>query len=217
MNTKLLSFSRCAAVASLFSALICASNAFAETNTVIEGMKVEPMQAKVGDTVKITVTGTEGDIPNCGLKLHFGDGMTRDFKLTKAGMLPLVVEYKYEKAGDFKVMAEPKMVTSHLKCIGKNQNVMVKVAALPAPVAAPVPAPAPAPVAAAPAAAPATKAAGPSCPEGWKLDAKSVVKKTGAFKCTAASGTKLPEKKLTCPGDLSYVENSKKGMIACQL
>jgi hypothetical protein len=216
MNTKLFSFTRCAALALLSSAVICAGNAFAEPNTVIEGMKVEPMQAKVGDTVKITVTGTEGDIPNCGLKLHFGDGMTRDFKLTKPGMLPLVVEYKYEKAGDFKVMAEPKMVTSHLKCIGKNQNVMVKVAVLPAPVAAPAPAPAPVAVAPAPA-APAAKATGPSCPEGWKLDAKSVVKKTGAFKCTAASGTKLPEKKLTCPGDLSYVENSKKGMIACQL
>jgi hypothetical protein len=196
----------------LMAFAFAANTAYAQSGTVIEAIKVEPAMIKAGETVKVTVTGTEGEIPNCGMKLHFGDGVTQDFKLTKKGMLPLVVEYKYEKAGDFKVMAEPKMVTSHLKCIGKNQNAVVKVAALPAPVAAPVPAP----VAAAPVAA-AKSASGPSCPEGWKLDTKSVVKKTGAFKCTAPAGTKLPEKKMSCPGDLSYVENSKKGLIACQL
>jgi hypothetical protein len=211
MNSRLIGFAATSIVAVLSALTVPAGNAYADPGTVIEGMKVVPMEIKAGETVKITVTGTEGEIPNCGLKLHFGDGLTQDFKLTQAGMLPLVVEHKYEKAGEYKVMAEPKKVTTHLKCIGKNQNVMVKVAAAPAPVAAPIPAAAPV------AAAPVAKASGPSCPEGWKLDAKSVVKKTGAFKCTAAAGTKLPEKKLICSGDLSYVENSKKGMIACQL
>jgi hypothetical protein len=193
--------------------------AHAQSGTTIESIKVEPAMIKAGETAKVTVTGTEGEIPNCGMRLHFGDGSTQDFKLTKKGMLPIVVEHKYEKEGDYKVMAEPKVITTHLKCIGKNQNAMIKVAAVQAPAPAPVAAaPAAAPLAA-PVAAPAAVkvATGPTCPEGWKLNAKSVVKKTGAFKCTAPAGTKLPEKKLTCPGDLSYVENSKKGLIACQL
>ncbi len=190
-----------------------------QAGTVIEGIKVEPAQAKAGDTVKITVTGTEGEIPNCGVRLHFGDGTTQDFKLVKKGMIPLVVERKYDKGGDFKVMVEPKTVTSHPKCIGTNQNAMLKVAAPPPPPAPVAAAPAPAPVAAAPTApvaAPA-KASGPKCPDGWKLDAKSVNKKTGAYKCGAPANTKAPEKKMECPGSLSYVENTKKGMIACQL
>ena len=57
---------------------------------------------------------------------------------------------------------------------------------------------------------------GPSCPEGWKLDAKSVVKKTGAYACSAKAGTAIPDKKPVCPGELSYFENSKKGMFGCK-
>jgi hypothetical protein len=171
----------------------------------LTGVKVEPAAAKVGDAVKIVVTAdVQDDKANCGLRVHFGDGATQDFKITDAKMLPLTVEHKYAKAGDFKVMAEPKTVTSHARCVGKNQNTMVKVAAPPPP---------PVPVAAA--AAPAAKA-GPQCPDGWKLNAKSVNKKTGAFECNAKPGTKLPEAKLACPGSLSYMENAKKGMIACR-
>jgi hypothetical protein len=175
--------------------------AFAQT---ITGVKVDPASAKTGDTVKVTVTGdVKDDRANCGLRVHFGDGATQDIKITDPKMLPVTVEHKYAKAGEFKVMAEPKTVTSHVRCVGKNQNAMVKVAAPPPP---------PAPVAA----APAPKASGPQCPDGWKLNAKSVNKKTGAFECTAKPGTKLPEAKLTCPGDLSYMENAKKGVIACR-
>ena len=100
-------------------------------------------------------------------------------------------------------MIEPKRVTSHLKCSGKNLTAAYKVVA--------------APVAAAPAGtASAAVKAGPTCPEGWKLDAKSVNKKTGAYGCTAKAGTALPEKKPVCPGDLTYSENSKKGMLGCK-
>jgi hypothetical protein len=95
--------------------------------------------------------------------------------------------------------------TTHLKCMGKNIVQMVTVAA-PKPVA---------PVAAAPAAAPA-KTTGPVCPEGWKLTAKSVNKKTGAYNCTAKAGTALPAAKPACPGDLTYFENSKKGQLGCR-
>lgn len=181
--------------------------------STIDGIKVEPAQIVAGQTVKITVTGTEAEIPNCGLRIHFGDGTTSDFKLVKSGMIPLVIERKYEKAGEYKVMAEPKTVTTHPRCVGKNQNTVVKVSA-PAPVAA---APAPAPVVAAAGATSAVKKpVGPSCPSGWKLDTKSINKKTGAFKCTGPANSKAPEVKLVCPGQLNYVENLKTGLLACQ-
>ena len=59
-------------------------------------------------------------------------------------------------------------------------------------------------------------AAGPACPEGWKLNAKSVVRKTGAYTCTAKAGTAVPDKKPACPGELTYFENGKKGLLGCR-
>jgi hypothetical protein len=194
----------------------------ANASTFIQGVKVEPAEIKAGQTAKITISGTEGDTVNCGVKLHFGDGTSQDFKLVNKGMLPLVVEHKYDKAGELKVMAEPKKVTSHLKCGGQNQNAMLKVIA-PSPVVAAVTAAAPAAKAPAVAAAtvpapvkPAPKATGPACPDGWNLDAKTVNKKSGSFSCTAKVGAKLPEAKLSCAKGLGYYENADKGLIGCR-
>jgi hypothetical protein len=205
----------------IFKSLLALSSAAvltaASANTVIEGIKVEPAEIKTGQVAKITITGTEGDLVFCGIKLHFGDGTSQDLKLVKKGTLPLVVEHKYEKAGEFKVMAEPKKVTSHLKCLGKNQNAMLKVVAPPPPVVVAPPVVA-APVVAAPA-TPATPAAKPgaiACPTGWNLDAKSVNKKAGSFLCTAKVGAKLPEAKLSCAKGLGYYENADKGLIGCR-
>ena len=118
-----------------------------------------------------------------------------------------VTTHTYAKAGDYTVVADPGKVGGSLGCVGKKMNAMVKVVAPPPP-----------PVAAAPAAgasAPRT-AIGPTCPADWKLNAKSVVKKTGAYACTAKAGTALPDKKPACPGDLTYYENSKKGLLGCK-
>lgn len=201
--------------------LACISACFAvNASTFIQGIKVEPAEIKAGQTAKITISGTEGELVNCGVKLHFGDGTSQDFKLVNKGMLPIVVEHKYDKAGEVKVMAEPKKVTSHLKCGGQNQNAMLKVVALPAVAAAPAAAaPKAAAVTAATAAAPvkpAPKATGPACPEGWNLDAKTVNKKSGSFTCTAKVGAKLPDAKLSCAKGLGYYENADKGLIGCR-
>jgi hypothetical protein len=105
-------------------------------------------------------------------------------------------------------------VDATLKCLGKRQKVTYTVAAAPAPVAA---APAAAPAAPAPAAkAMPAKPISP-CPEGWTLTKAGVNKKTQAFSCTAKPGTKIPEPKMACPGDLTYSENSKKGQLACRV
>lgn len=205
--------------------LACISACFAaNASTFIQGIKVEPAEIKAGQTAKITISGTEGDMVNCGVKLHFGDGTSQDFKLVNKGMLPIVVEHKYVQAGEVKVMVEPKKVTSHLKCGGQNQNAILKVVALPvvaAPAAAAPKALAGPTVATAPAVGaapvkPTPKATGPACPEGWNLDAKTVNKKSGSFTCTAKVGAKLPDAKLSCAKGLGYYENADKGLIGCR-
>ena len=177
-----------------------ATGASAQTLT---GVKLDPAQGTAGQNVTAAISLDVENNANCGLKVHWGDGATQDIKVTDKAAIPYKATHAYAKGGDYQVMIEPKRVTSHLKCSGKNVTAAYKVVA--------------APVAAAPAgAASAAVKAGPTCPEGWKLDAKSVNKKTGAYGCTAKAGTALPEKKPVCSGDLTYSENSKKGMLGCK-
>ena len=173
----------------------------------VTAVKVAPAQIQAGQETKITVD-FDTPRPNCGLRLHFGDGVTRDFKINQTKDVPLVVTYKYGMAGDFRVMTEPKREGMIAGCGRKNMETFIKVTAAP-------PAPgAPAPAKAAPAKA---AAAAPECPSGWALVAKSVNKKTGAFTCSAKAGTTPPAGKLECPGDLGYFENAKKGQLGCRI
>jgi hypothetical protein len=181
----------------------------------LSGLKIEPAAPKVGEAVKITLDFTNADTPNCGMKIMTGDGRAEEAKINQAKDVPYVLTHTYTKAGSFTVIAEPKRSGAALKCAGKNINKVVTVAALAAPV---VPAPAavapavPAPMAKAEAAKPVSL-----CPEGWSLAKPGVNAKTKAFSCTAKPGTKIPEPKITCPGDLTYSENSKKGQLACRV
>ena len=165
-------------------------------------VKLDPAQGLAGQNVTAAISLDVENNANCGLKVHWGDGATQEIKVTDKASVPYKASHTYAKGGDFQVMIEPKRVGSHLKCSGKNITVAYKVAA---------------PVAVAPvAAASAPMKAGPTCPEGWKLNPKSVNKKTGAYGCTAKAGTPLPEKKPVCPGNLTYSENIKKGMMGCK-
>lgn len=183
------------------AAMLAAGAVSAQT---ISGLTVSP---GTGMSVTATVKFDQADSPNCGLRFYWGDGQTQDIKVVDAKQNPLVLQHTYAKPGKYDLMAEGKKVTSHLKCQGANARATVTLAA-----AAAAPAPAPAKAASAPVAAqPASH-----CPDGWKLDAKSVNKKTGAFTCTAKPGTPLPEKKLACGGDTGYFENAKKGQVGCR-
>jgi hypothetical protein len=198
---------------------------YAHASTFIEGIKVEPNTAvQAGQVVTITVSGTEGDQIRCGLKVHLGDGTAQEFKISQKGTLPIKIEHKYAKPGEYKVLAEPKKITSLLKCGGQNQNAVVKVIAAPVAAAAP----AAAAIAGAPAAAkaaapgvtpkpsPAPGAKDMSCPEGWNLDTKTANKATGSFTCTAKVGASLPKDKLPCRKGMGYYENPDKGLIGCR-
>jgi hypothetical protein len=173
----------------------------------LKSVKVEPAATAPGQAVTVTAQLELTENPNCGLHVHFGDGVSSTFKINQAKDATIVVKHSYAKAGSYTVMVEPKRVGSVLKCTGDNQKAMVSVAA------AQVPAGATAAVVAAPAAAAAVAS---SCPDGWKLAAKSVNKKTGAFECTAKGGTAAPAKRLECPGSLTYFENTKTGRLGCR-
>ncbi len=173
---------------------LLAATAQAQT---LSGVKVEPAAAHPGQAVKITASFENAESPNCNVRVHFGDGASKDFKINQAKDVPLVTEHAYAKAGSYTVSVQPRSALPMVQCAGNKQSAVVKVAA-------------PAKTAAA-AAAPA-----PACPDGWKLDAKSVNKKTGAFTCTAKAGTALPASKLACAAPLGYFENSSKGQLGCR-
>ena len=200
----------CAALAA--SALL----SFTASAQKLVAAQLDKATIQVGETVQLSIEMELNDNPFCGMRVLWGDGKDTEIKVESGAKSPIKTSHIYASAGDFAIKAEPRRVTSHLPCIGKVQNAMVKVVApAPAPVAKPA-TPAPAPVAAA-ASAPAKAAVANACPEGWKLDAKSANKKSGAFTCTAKAGTAAPEKKLACPGDTGYFENAKKGQLGCKL
>jgi plastocyanin len=179
---------------SLFVGTVLAAFGLAAAAQTIANVTVEPTAAKVGEPVKITVNFDKADAIGCNVRVYFGDGGKQDNKINQDKDVPKTVTHTYTKAGDFTVKAEGKTALPLPKCSGVPRSAVVKVAAL----------------------APAASA-GPSCPDGWKLDAKSVSKKSGAYTCTAKAGTTLPTAKAECPSPLGYFENKSKGQLGCKL
>jgi hypothetical protein len=180
------------AAASLFCHLAAAQT--------LSGIKLEPANAKVGEPVRITGSFTNADSPNCSVRLHFGDGQSQDFKINQLKDVPLIATRSYDKPGRYRIMIEPKTALPMLKCVGGNQVATLTVEA-PVTVAAP---------------AAKAAAAGPQCPDGWALDAKSVNKKSGAFTCRAKAGSALPGVRIECAAPLGYFENKSKGELGCR-
>jgi hypothetical protein len=176
----------------LTAALLLAAGAQAQT---LAGLSLDPPQATVGQPVTITVGFANAESPNCNVRLHFGNGKTRDLKINQAKDVPRVVTATYDKPGTYRVMAEGKTALPMLKCVGANQVAMLEVKAAPK--------------------AAAAAAAAPTCPEGWKLDAKSV-RKSGAYTCIAKPKTALPATKPECNAPLGYFENKSRGQLGCR-
>jgi hypothetical protein len=196
----------------LAASALLAISAQAQT---LSGLKIEPAAPKAGEQVKITLDFSNADTPNCAMKISLGDGRIDDAKINKASDVPYLVTHTYTKPGSYTVVAEPERAGSTLKCSGKKISKAITVAAVAAPVAA-TPVPVPAAQATSAAKAMPAKPVTP-CPEGWALAKPGVNKKTQAFTCTAKAGTKIPEPKLACPGDLTYFDNSKKGQLGCRV
>jgi hypothetical protein len=194
-------------------AVIAAVWATSVSAQTVTDLKVVPTQVKVGEAVQATVNFDVGAVTNCGLHIVWGDGAVLESKINQAQDVPTIASHQYAKPGTYTIVAEPKRVGSVLKCNGKNQKVVVTVAA--APVAA---APA-APVAAAPAAGAAVPAAAQTssdlCPKGWTLS-KASVKANGAFTCKAKPKTKVPKEEIMCLDKLKYFADSKSGQLGCR-
>jgi hypothetical protein len=170
--------------------------AMAAPAQTLKSVRVEPANAAPGQSVTITTTFDVAQSMNCSVKIHFGDGQSTGARINQEKDASLVLTHAYAKPGKYTVKVEPKTDLPVMKCLGKNQTALVRVMAT-EPVAAPAP-------------------AGPACPEGWKLDAKSVNKRTGTFTCRARAGTAAPATKLACPGQLGYYENAKTGQLGCR-
>lgn len=175
--------------------------AFAAQAQTLTAAKISPAQIKPGEAATLTADfDVSSGALNCNVRVNFGDGQVQNMKINQAQDVPLVVQHTYAKAGTYTVVVEPKTAMPMFKCSGKNQTAVVKVVAPPVVVAA----------------APAPAMTGPQCPDGWKVNAKSVNKKSGAYTCTAKLNTATPASKLACPNGLEYFESSKKGQLGCR-
>ena len=166
---------------------------------IIANIKVEPSTAKVGEPVTVTATFDNAENPNCNVRVNFGDGVSKDFKINQAKDVPLVTSHTYTKAGDFKVQPRTRRdagaQVQWRDEVGDGQGRC---------------------------AAPAGRRRDTSqsrrheLPEGWKLSAAGISKKSGAYTCTAKAGTALPATKPECPAPLGYFENKSKGQLGCR-
>ncbi len=183
-------------VSALLSALALSAAAQAQT---IDSLKVEPTRAAVGQPVKLTTQFIVKESINCKVRVHFGDGAHTDFQVNQPKDVPMVLEHSYTKPGKYSVRVEGRGMG---RCMGDGINADVEVGyykAAAAPTAVVVP------------------AAAMACPTGWKLTKAGVSKKTGAFTCTAKANTPVVDPRITCPGDLTYFENIKKGQLGCRV
>ncbi|MBU0750597.1 MAG: hypothetical protein KJ787_01105 [Gammaproteobacteria bacterium] len=182
-------------IATLASALLLAAAgpAFAADN--IEGIVLEPNPARVGQPVTITVTGDSSAAVYCGLKVGFGDGSDQRLVVGDKEPFPKVTTHSYAAPGSYTVRADGTKVDGRFGCTGKVKVQLV----VEAPPAAAMP-------------AKATKAAGPACPEGYKMKGKAG--KKGDFTCAAGKGAKKPEKVMDCADGLEYFQT--KSQLGCR-
>jgi hypothetical protein len=179
--------------------LLCLSAAMlAAQAQTIDSVQVEPSRAAVGQAVKLTTQFVVKDTINCKVRVHFGDGEFTDFIVNQTKDVPMVLAHAYKQAGKYNMRVEGRGMT---RCMGEAKNVEVNVV----------------PKGVAVAAAPLAVASTPVCPLGWTLTKAGIHKKTGAFTCVAKPQSGVPEPRLSCPGDLTYFENIKKGQLGCRI
>ena len=173
------------------------------TAGAISGVKAEPASATVGQQVKVTVDGTDGGI--CGLRVEYGNGDVDVTKMSEGkDKFPRSFMKSYNKAGTYTIIAKGGKDGSALGCPGETKTT-VTIAEAPKPVAPAVPVAVGGP--ARPVAMPA-----PTCPDGYKLNTKSLDKRSGAYSCSSTAGAKMPEKALECPAKTEFFSNtSSKG------
>jgi hypothetical protein len=182
-------------IASLTATLLLAFTGTAFAADHMLGIAAEPNPAKVGQAVKITVTGDTDPSVYCGMKINFGDGKDERKVVGEKEPFPRSVTYTYANPGTYTIRADGTKVDGRFGCTGKVMAQLV-VEAPPKPAAAPA----------------AKAAAGPACPEGYKLKGKAG--KAGDFTCAAGKGAKKPEKVMECGDKLEFFQT--KTTLGCR-
>ncbi len=161
---------------------------------VLGNIAASPATVKAGEPVTVTATIDVLNSNYCGFTVGFGDGTSQDGVSDASTPSPMAFTHTYAKAGSYHVTLGGRNVQSHPNCGGAEKATTVTVTA----------------------GAKVAAAAAVVCPAGWKRVAKSSNTKTGALTCSAKAGTALPATNLTCPGNLTYFENGKKGQLGCR-
>ena len=163
----------------------------------ITGVKVEPARIVAGGQVKVTVDGEDEGV--CGLRVEYGSGDVDVVKMAKdKDNFPRSFTHTYNTPGTYTITAKGGRDGSTLGCTSDAKTTLT------------VTAPPPPPKAAAP------MAAAPACPAGFVLNKKSVVRKTGAYSCSATKGAQLPEKGMDCPPGTAYYTNTQGTLAGCK-
>lgn len=160
----------------------------------ITGIKTDPATAKVGQPVKIIVSG-DPDQKFCGMRVEFGDGDQADVKIDgDEGLFPRTITRSYSKAGNFTVSAKGRRVTTHFPCGGEAKvALVVEGTAGGAMMKSPM----------------AGGAGGmAACPAGWMMKGK--IGKDGSFTCMP----QMPAAKIDCGPGLGYFESA--GTVGCR-
>ncbi|MDB5806467.1 MAG: hypothetical protein JWN73_3789 [Betaproteobacteria bacterium] len=159
----------------------------------VSAVRADTPSIVAGTQAKITVDGDDEAI--CGLRLEYGNG---DVDVTKmsAGrdMFPRVFVHTYAQPGTFTIVAKGGRDGNTLGCSGNASTTITVVAPPPG----------------------AISTAWPSCPDGYKLDRRSVSKRSGAFNCTGMKGAQLPPSGIACPAGTAYFTNTRGTLLGCK-
>lgn len=165
---------------------------------VLGTVTVSPGSVKVGEPVTVTATVDVLNSNYCGFVVGFGDGASVDGVSDANKPSPFAFTHTYAKPGAYHITLGGKNVQSHPNCGGGEKAVDLTV------------------VGGAAVKVAAKGAAAAACAAPWKLVPKSANAKTGAYTCSAKTGTAMPAPNPVCPGELTYFENAKKGQFGCR-
>lgn len=176
------------------AALLAAAQAHAGKVTDV---RAEPSTIVAGSQAKITVEGEDENV--CGLRVEYGTG---DVDVTKMAIgrdnFPRSFMHTYAQPGTYTIIAKGGRDGHTLGCLG-NAKTTITVTAPP------------------PGAIAAGAAPYPVCPDGYRLDKRSVNRRTGAFTCGAVvKGAQLPQSGLACPAGTAYFTNTRGNLLGCR-
>ena len=165
----------------------------------ISAVKVEPASIVAGGQVKVTVDGEDEGV--CGLRVEYGSGDVDVVKMAKdKDNFPRSFTHTYNAPGTYTITAKGGRDGATLGCTSDAKTTLT--------VTAPPPPP------------PRINAAPmdmtPPCPAGFVLNKKSVIKRTGAYSCSATKGAQLPEKGMDCPSGTAYYTNTQGTLAGCK-